>query len=281
MRKFYGFCGVVLTAWFCCGAFGATVLKPKKAAPVAQTDASTSTTSVGASMLPTALNLVQGVMQLSQQQKALTAECYPTSSEINFVNNLVKEWANAGGTNPARTSAASGGTTYNTGIACGYNDTYEASVRRKAQDKAGTQRVCWETFKATEARGAVWEGYPKAVVTPLYCPDGSVDCNENKKVKSSNMWDLFAIIDFGDADYTKSEASQAAALRQKVDKCSDAKLLAQKKAAVGGFITGTISNLGQPTNTGSVMEMVTGIMGQKGVGGVGGLANIATTLLDK
>jgi len=281
MKKLYAFCGVVLTACFCCTAFGATVLKPKKAASVAKQDTSTSTTSVGASMLPTALNLVQGVMALTQQQKALVAECYPTSSEINFVNNLVKEWANAGGANPAEPSITSGGTTYNTGIACGANDTYEASVRRKAESNDGMQKVCWETFKATEARGAVWEGYPKAVVTPLYCPDGSFSCNENKKVKSSNMWDLFAIIDFGDADYTKSEASQAAALRQKVDKCSDAKLLAQKKAAVGGFITGTISNLGQPTNTGSVMEMVSGIMAQKGVGGVGGLANIATSLLDK
>lgn len=280
MRKFYGFCGVVLTAWFCCGAFGATVLKPKKAAPVAQQDTSTSTTSVGASMLPTALSLVQGVMQLSQQQKALTAECYPTNSEINFVNNLVKEWANAGGANPVASSVSGNRTTYNTGIACD-GEKYEDSVLRRARFPDGGSKICWEVFSPTEARGAVWAGYPKATVTSLYCPDGTYNCSENKKVKSSNMWDLFALIDFGDADYTKSEASQAAALRQKVDKCSDAKLLAQKKAAVGNFITGTISNLGQPTNTGSVMEMVTGIMGQKGVGGVGGLANIATSLLDK
>lgn len=273
MKKVFALLMTAVT--MCAGAsvFGATVLKPKKAAPVAKQDVSTSTTSVGASMLPTALNLVQGVMALSQQQKALRAECYPTKAEITFVNNLVKEWANAGGVNPA------GG-----GLECTGGNTYEGTYKASLDDDTGQLKVCWDVYSTTEARGAVWQGYPK-VVEIDYCSDTTVGtlakCPQAKRVKASNIWDVFAGIGFTDADFTKSEASQATALLQKVDKCSDAKLAAQRKAAVGGFITGTISNLGQPTNTGSVMDAVTGIMSQKGVGGIGGLANIATQFLDK
>jgi hypothetical protein len=270
MKKNYAFGGIILAGCLCCSAFGATVLKPKKAAPVAKQEVSTSTTNVGASMLPTALSLVQGVMELSQQQKALTAECQPSSSEINFVNNLVKEWANAGGVNPVGTK-----------IQKCEGTKYETRVRELAnRDDKTTQKICWDVFTDEEARGAVWRGYPKAVRVDYY-KDGESK-SKNKQV-ASNMWDIFALIegDFSEADYTKSESSQAIALHQKVDRCSDVKLAAQKRAAVGGFITSTISNLGQPTNTASVMDAVTGIMGQKGVGGIGSLATVATQLLDK
>lgn len=273
MKKVFAFLMTAVVACVGTSVFGATVLKPKKAAPVAKQEVSTSTTSVGASMLPTALNLVQGVMALSQQQKALREECYPTKAEITFVNNLVKEWANAGGANPAES-----------GLRCKDGDKYESTYRRSLDDDTGMKTVCWDVYSDTEARGAVWADYPK-VVDFDYCSDTTVSvlakCPQSKRVKASNIWDVFAGIGFTDADFTKSEASQAAALLQKVDKCSDAKLAARRKAAIGGFVTGTISNLGQPTNTGSVMDAVTGIMGQKGVGGIGGLANIATQFLDK
>ena len=272
MKRFYAFCGLALAICACADAFAATVLKPKKAAPVATQDlTTTSTTNVGASMLPNALNLVQGVMALNQQQKALKAECYPTTSEINFVNNMVKEWANAGVKDPFV------GTNKN--LKCDNGDSYKASVLNKVDDPNNTTlNICWDVFKGEEARGAVWSGFPKATVVDYY-PKG--DKSSKTTEKSSNMWDIFAMIDFGDADYTKSEASQAAALRQKLDRCSDAKLAAQQKAAVGNFITGTIGNLGQSTNTGSVMEAVTGIMGQSGMNGVGNLANIAVQFIDK
>ena len=80
MGKITAFVCSSLAALVCFGAFGAAnVLVPKKADSVAKREASTSTTSVGASLLPTAINLVGSVMQLNQQQKALTAECEPTS----------------------------------------------------------------------------------------------------------------------------------------------------------------------------------------------------------
>ena len=277
MKKFCAFLGVTLAACICANAFAATVLKPKKAAPVAKQETTTSTTNIGASMLPTAISMVSNVIALSQQQKALTADCYPSSSEITFVNNMVKEWANAGGANPVGAGKKI--------PACG-KDGAKADYKTSVMDKINSQndntkKICWDVYNEKEARGAVWQGYPKAVVIE-HCEDGDSNGKCKTKVKSSNMWDIFALIsaDFGDADYTKSESSQAAALRQKVSNCSDAKLAAKKKEMVGGFITSTIGNMGQTTNTATVMDSVQTIMGQKGLGGIGNLANIAVQFME-
>ena len=62
-----------------------------KAAPVAAAESTTSTAT--ASLVPTVLGIIGGVQQLTNQQRQLTAECIPTSQEINWVNNMVKEWA--------------------------------------------------------------------------------------------------------------------------------------------------------------------------------------------
>ena len=53
--------------------------------------------------------------------------------------------------------------------------------------------------------------------------------------------------------------------------------------AFGGFVTNTIGNMGQKTNTGSVMDAVTGVLGNSGggLGNLGGLATVATQFLDK
>ncbi len=277
MKKINAFCSVFFASVLCFGAFGATnVIMPKKADSVAKRDASTSTTASGASLLSTAVGLVGSVMQLNQQQKALTAECEPTSRELNFVNNMIKEWANAGGRNPLNSSS---------GVrSCDANESYATTVRY-----AGTgvtidnSTICWDTFTDAEARHAVWGGYPKASVAE-YCSDGAENismCSKNSRKKVTNMWTLFDMIDFENKDYTQGEASQAVALLEKASKCSGTKLAAKRLETFGGFITNTISNLGQPTNTDTVMGAVSNIVGQKGIGNIGGIANVAAQFLDK
>ena len=261
----------------CCSAFGAAnVLMPTKADPVAKREVSTSTTTTGASLLPTALNLVGSVMELNQQQKALTAECEPTSRELAFVNNMVKEWANAGGKNPLLSSR---------GIrACEANESYATMVRY-----AGTgvtidnSSICWDVFTEADSRRSVWMGYPKAAVAE-YCSDGSDNismCGKNSRKKITNMWAIFDMITFENKDYTQAEASQAAALLEKAAKCSGTKLAAKRLETFGGFVTNTISNLGKPTNTDTVMGAVSNIVGQKGLGNIGGIATVAAQFLDK
>lgn len=249
-------------------AHAAKVLSPKKAAPVAKQETSMTSSNVGASLLPTAIGLVTNVMALSKQQKALTAECQPSENDLSIVNNLVKEWAIAGGAKPMR------------GVSeCYKKDGYRESVTEMAANKNDTSlRICWDVYGDDEARGAVWAGYPKAEIVE-YCEDG--DCGGNaKKLKTSNVWDILAGIGFSDADYTRAEASQVESLRQKADKCSDTKLAAQKREAVGGLITSTIGGLGQSQNAAGTMDMVKGLIGQQG-GGIGNVANIATQFLGK
>ena len=279
MKKFFIFCAM---AYAFCGAtfaFGAAnVLVPKKADSVAKRDASTSTTNVGASLLPTAATLVGNVIALNQQQKALTAECEPTSREITFVNNMIKEWAIAGATNPLanggygmRACSKESGETYeNTVTQAGVGVTVDASS------------VSYDIFTDADARGAVWAGFPKAAVVE-YCSDGGAlsMCGKNKRKKMTNMWTLFDMVDFDNKDYTRTEASQAVALLQKASNCSGNKLAAKRLETFGGFITNTISNMGQPTNTGNIMGAVQNIVGQTGVGGIGGLATVASQFLDK
>ena len=277
MKKFGTFVSFSLVVLICATAFGAAnVLMPKKADSVAKRDASTSTTAVGASLLPTAVNLVTSVIQLNQQQKALTSECEPTSRELAFVNNMIKEWANAGGRNPLNSSSSI--------RPCDANESYATTVRY-----AGTgigvdnSTICWDTFTESEARHAVWSGYPKASVAE-YCSDGSDNlsmCSKNSRKKVTNMWTLFDMIDFENKDYTQGEASQAAALLEKATKCSTNKLAAKRLETFGGFITGTINNLGQPTNTESIMGAVSSVVGQTGFGNIGGIANVAAQFLDK
>ena len=82
-----------------CASWSAVNVKSsgiKKAAPVAtkQEDKLQSATS----LLPTVIGLVGGVQALNKQQQQLSADCAPTSSEIQLVNDLVKEWAKTGTT---------------------------------------------------------------------------------------------------------------------------------------------------------------------------------------
>ena len=57
---------------------------------------------------------------------------------------------------------------------------------------------------------------------------------------------------------------------------------AKKQALMSDFVVGTIGNLGQKTNTGSIMEMVSSVAGSTGNGAGGmlqSLGGIATQML--
>jgi len=278
MKRFFLFCAVAYACFGVTVAFGAAnVLMPKKADSVAKRESSTSTTNLGASLLPTAATLVGNVIALNQQQKALAAECEPTSREITFVNNLIKEWAIAGATNPL--ASAVGGMRK-----CDAGETYEDTVRNSGMGvTVDASAICYDTFSDADARGAVWAGFPKAAVVE-YCSDVGTAlsmCGKNKRKKMTNMWTLFDMIDFEEKDYTRTEASQAVALLQKATNCSGNKLAAKRLETFGGFITNTISTMGQPTNTANVMNAVTSMVGQSGIGGIGNLATVASQFLDK
>ena len=131
-----------------CVAMGAVTVK--KAAPVAtQAASSTSTT---ASLVPSVLNLVSNVQQLNAQQKELTTECMPSSTEISFVDNVIKEWAKTGAASAEdvqkqlKRRPCSGGVGYAT-------DVKDAVV-------IGLDDICYDNYVGSGDKGMVWYGFP-------------------------------------------------------------------------------------------------------------------------
>jgi len=297
MKKLAGLLAVVISCFALSGAFaavktvsskknsgaggttsGAGGFVPKKASAVAMKESEFSTSKLGASLLPNVVSLATSAVQIVKQQKELSAECEPTSREINFVNNMVKEWAYAGAANPL------GDDPENDERNCSQkSNTSGYTYRNYIEDNYDSMESvadCFDVFDKSEADGAVWANFPKASVA-TYCPDGS--CTKNSK-KASNMWELFDLVEFTEDDYTVDEWKEATALMEKAKNCSAGVLAAKKKEALTGLVTGAISNVGQSSGTGdtsSIMEMVTGMAGQKGLGGLGGITSMAGQFLNR
>lgn len=241
----------------------------KKAAPVATQESAG--TAGAASLIPTVLGLVSGVQALNAQQKALTAECIPTTAELNFVNTTMQEWAKTGAATAddvqrtlrrKRCQSASGG--------------YQSAVRIAAATDGA--EICYDWFG--DNAEMVWYQFPKASKA-TYCPDGSISttCKDAKTV--SDIYEIFNLIDFGTDDYTAAEATMAAKLLNKIESCSNAKLSAKKKAMWGEFLIDTVGNLGQGTNTGAIMQQVQSMSGMGGLGAISSLGGIVGQTFDK
>ena len=232
----------------------------------------------GASLLPTALGVVSGVMQLTQQQKALSEECVPTGQELSFVNDIIKEWAKTG----AATAEEIEGGRMNGMKRCADGNTYDSSIRMSA-DLNDSTLICYDAY--TDDKSAVWYRYPKAS-SSYYCTDGSTNCSDKTKQHMSNIYDVFNLVDFGQDDYTVKEGEMAAKLMAKIEQCSSARLSARKKELWGNFLVGTIGGMGQKTNTANIMDTVSGMAGSMSGGGnvlqsLGGLTNMVPQLLNK
>ena len=243
----------------------------KKAAPVATKQ--TSVVDTGASLVPTVMNLISGVKQLTQQQKALTAECIPSGSEITFVNNTIKEWAKTGAKTADEVQTALGMKRCKTPTGG-----YQANVRI-AEGTDEKDLLCYDWFGGSGDKDMIWYEFPMAVST-YYCTDGSVtSCSDKHKQYVSNIYDIFNLIDFETSDYTQQEARMAGVLISKIENCSYSKLNAKKKALWGEFLTNTVGGLGQKTNTASIMQTVGGVANSGGMGALQSLGSIATQFM--
>ncbi len=242
----------------------------KKAAPVATQAAST--TSTAGSLIPTVLTLYSNVQQLTAKQKELTTECIPSSAEITFVDNIVKEWAKTGAMTADEVQQRLKRTR------CPAGSCYASDVRLNY----GTEldNIRYDYFTGAGNDGTVWEKFPK-VGKAEYCDDGSDTCKNKKTV--SDIYDIFNLVDFGEADYTRAEATMAAKLISKIENCSNSKLSQKKRAMWGEFLTTTMAGVGQKTNTGTIMDTVGNITssGMNLGGGLSSLGSVATQFLNK
>lgn len=254
-----------------CGVADAAV-SVKKAAPVATKEASK--TDASASLVNSVIGLVTSVQTLNAQQKALTEDCIPTSSEINFVDKTIKEWAMTGAMSASEVENKMGHAKPCDNI----TGSYRLSAER-AENTELNETVCYDTFNSSSDKGAIWENYPKVGMAE-FCPGGDLTCKNKKKV--SNIYEIFNLVDFEAKDYTPQEATMAAKLLDKIERCSNAKLSAKKRALWGEFLTNTLSNVGQKTNTANILQQVTAVSNSGGgLGALSGLGGIATQYLDK
>ena len=247
-------------------ALGAVTIK--KAAPV--TTQQTSAVESGASLLPTVLNIVSGVKQLNQQQMDLNAECQPTSSELDFVNKTIREWAKTGTMTADEVENAMGGMRR-----CENSVGYAASVR-VAYGIDQNELICYDW---NSDPNMVWYKFPVASKAS-YCTDGSISgCDAKNRKDVSNIYDVFRLVDFSQDDYTVAEAQMASKIIAKIEKCSYAKLSAKQNAMWGEFLVGTIGNLGKKTNTAAIMQTVSGVANTGGTGLLQSLGGIATQFM--
>lgn len=205
----------------------------KKAAVETQ---QTSNLASATSLLPTALNLFSGVMSLKKAQQELTADCAPTRSEVELVNDLVKEWAKIGDTDA---EGARGNFD-----PCAYD--YQTYMELDGE------QTCVDQFKI---ENKIWDEYPKAAIAKV------------GKKTYSNVYDIFDKIPFGYDDYTQSEAANVKKLIEKTERCAPSKISAKKRELWGGFLTSTITQVGSGAGVSgldSVMQMATQLGGSGG-----------------
>lgn len=263
------FLSAVLMTGALCGVADAAV-SVKKAAPVATKEASK--TDASASLVGSVLGLVSSVQTLNAQQKALTEDCVPTSAEINFVDKTIKEWAMTGAMSASEIRLG------NSKPCDSMTGSYRLSAER-AENTELNDVICYDTFTGSGNDGMVWAGYPKVGLAE-FCPGGDLTCKNKKKV--SNIYEIFNLVDFEAKDYTPQEATMAGKLMDKIERCSNAKLSAKKRALWGEFLTNTLSNVGQKTNTGNILKQVSAVSNSGGgLGALGGLGGIATQYLDR
>ncbi len=242
MKKIAYFFGCVCACTVITPAFSAVAIK--KAAPVATSKSAGVSSAMGT--VSTVLDLVGTIKDARQRQQEISAECYPTSQELNFVNNMVKEWAKSGAKGRKEVFAALNVEP------CSTVGEYAERIKYQTDSR---DSICFDTFNEP---GEVWHGYPHADAVQ-FCSDGSSSCS-NKKYQS-NIYDIFRQIDFGPSDYSADEISMANKLLTKNDSCSPVKV----KAAVAKLWSDVTQNsfnqisAGSKTNTSNMEVILKGV----------------------
>lgn len=264
IMMFHKFMSIFLAGIFATFAANAAVTINK--APTVATSKSAGNAGV-TSLVPTVVELVTGVVSLNQQQNAMTAECEPTTADIAFVDGVIKEWAKTGQMTADQVGAAL------KRERCEVSGCYAQSVLYSSNTPG--LAVKYDFFNDP---GKIWDGYPRVGSTRV-CKKGATCASERDKEMVTDMYEIFAIIDFGPADYNPTEATMAAKLLGKLDSCSTVKLNAKKRALWGEFLSKTASGVGQSTNTGNIMEQIGGIVNSGPTGALSSIGGIATGMM--
>lgn len=246
--------------------------KAKKASSVKTQEKSGLESITSGSLIPGVIGLVSNVSALNKQQQELAAECVPTATEISWVNSMVKEYAKIGEVNAEDMQKKIGN------LPCANDADYTNQVQT---NRPANQDVCVPVFNEVQELNAIWYNYPRANYAKYCADDVTYSCAESKKKTESNIYTLFASIDFTLDDYTVDEATMYKKMMEKAEKCAPGKLSQRQKEAYAGFLKNTISSAGGSTGTASIMDAVGGLTQGGGLSGVQSLAPSVMQFLDK
>ena len=144
---------IAFVAMLCCMSMNVVMgaVAIKKAAPVATQAASNNATT--ASLVPNVLSLVSNVQQLNAKQQEMTKECVPSSAEITFVDNIIKEWAKTGSVTADDVEKRMGRKRCQGGVG------YATDVKFSAVTE--TNDICYDNFVGPGNADTVWASFPK------------------------------------------------------------------------------------------------------------------------
>lgn len=203
----------------------------------------------GNSLLPTVINMVTSVQDISKKTKELSANCIPSSQELEFANKIFKEWIKTGAATQKQVTSKL--------KVCSDGDTYEETVRFAIASEDDTY-ICFDKYNGSTDKNTIWENYPIAK-NVTYCPDDPIGntCSSKEKKTVSNIYDILDKVNFSKDDWIDdSEATTAQKLEEKFKNCAPSAMTAKRNAMWGEFIISSIGSLGTKTNTGSIMQIV-------------------------
>ena len=259
---FFSFC-------LCLSGAGAAVTINKAPSVKSQPKQDTATALTANSLIGTAIGLVGSVQSMKQQQLALAAGCAPSSSDVTFVNEMVKEYA--------KTGKEKASEMINRLLPNGN------SPHCKFIDTAGVKggKVCYSTYDATSDDSEIWSGYPKAE-SDRKCPPEKQDCADKDKKYYSNVYEIYNAMGWSDEDLLPNEVSNHSRIMAKMEECSPEILKRKNQELQGQLITGALGGIGQKQNTAGTMVGVSSLvqgMGGGGGGVVSGLSGLGTQML--
>jgi len=252
MKRFFAIFFVLLAG----AAVAAPQIQIKKDSGVAVQDNKMADGGGIANVLGTAVNLLSAVNTMKTQEKYLDDSCAPDSSDLQFVNSMVREYA--------RIDAATASEMF---AALPPQQKQNCSYAQTANAGQGVA-VCYDWFSGAENAGRVWADYPMASLERL-CPPEKPGCLQTETKTYSNIYEIYRAMNWTEDDLLPNEIAQHTRLMKKMETCSPELIKQQKMQMTGALIQNTINSIGKPQDMTSSMTQMNQLMQQSGTGGQG------------
>lgn len=237
----------------------------KKASSVQEKQQDKMDAVTGTNLAGMAIGLFAGIQALKNEEKAMSQSCAPSIADRDYVNKMMREYAKTGQKTSKEMLAALGAQASDGW--CSY----------KEYVRTGQGEKCFDLMVGSDDDGRIWYGYPSATEGFQECPPDKPNCKDKKYY--SNVYEIYAVMNWTDADLLPDELSTHSKLMAKAEECAPEVIARKNRERAGNLITGTLGSIGQKQNTAGTMEAVGGLMQGMGTNGLGGLGTVGLQML--